>query len=205
MAKPCSILDCGRPTKAKGYCISHYERLLQHGDPLGGRTSPGEPMRWIHEVALFHTSEGCLHWPYGKYDNGYGTVKSDGKNVPASRYVCELAHGAPPTPEHEAAHNCGKGHEGCIAPGHLEWKTHAENMADKLIHGTHNRGERHTLAKLTEDDVRIILSLKDTETQASLAKRFGVCRHNIAHIHTGRSWAWLSDLSNTRSQSSPGL
>jgi hypothetical protein len=131
--KSCSI--CGKPHEAKGYCRSHYERLFRYGDPQGGRTSRGEPLRFIQEVALQHTSDECLTWPYGKARDGYGMVWIDGRKVIASRYVCKRAHGAPPTPKHEAAHSCGKGHEACIAQGHLSWKTPAENAADKLVHG----------------------------------------------------------------------
>jgi hypothetical protein len=165
---------------------------MRHGDPLGGRVPYGEPMRWIHEVALLHTAEGCLPWPFGKSANGYGVVKVGGETVLVHRYVCELAHGAAPTPGHEAAHSCGKGHEGCTAPGHLEWKTPTQNQADRLEHGTHSRGERSARAKLTEDDVRIIISLKGAETRVSLAARFGVSQQAIYRIQIGRTWAWLT-------------
>lgn len=145
--KVCSIPDCGKTVTARGYCWSHSNRIRKHGDPLGGRTPNGDPLRFIHEVAMAHTGDECLTWPYAKKSGGYGTVYIDGKHVRANRYVCELANGAPPTPKHESAHSCGKGHEACIAPGHLSWKTHAENMADKFIHGTNKcrRRERHGL------------------------------------------------------------
>lgn len=190
----CSIPDCGKAHEAKGYCSAQYERLCRHGDPFGGGTSPGDPLRFIHESAVLHASDECLPWPFGKGPAGYaGMVLIDGKKVLASRYVCELVNGPPPTPEHEAAHSCGKGHEACIAPGHLVWKTHAENEADKLIHGTHGRGERNSKAKLTEAAVREILSLKGKETNPNLASRFGVVPQTISNIHTGRSWSWITE------------
>jgi hypothetical protein len=149
-------------------------------------------MRWVHEVALRHDGEGCLTWPFSDNGDGYGSLKVGGKTVRANRYICELAHGKPPTPEHEAAHSCGKGHEGCISPIHLGWKTHAENCADKLLHDTHNRGERHGLARLTEADVLQIMALKGVESQNKLAKRFGVTHGAIGEIHQGRNWSWLT-------------
>jgi hypothetical protein len=187
--KTCSISNCGKAPHAKGYCSSHYDRLRKHGDPLGGGTSRGEPMRFVHEVALRHIGDECLIWPFGS--DGYGKLWVEGKVVGAYRYICELVNGPPPTPEHEAAHNCGKGHLGCISPGHLEWKTHAENEADKLEHGTHNRGERHGCAKLSEAAVLEILALKGVESQRNLAKRFMISQTTISYIHAGRSWAWL--------------
>lgn len=189
--KICAAPDCGKLHYGKGYCYAHYERLKRHGNPLGGRTPNGEPLRFIHEVALNHVGDGCLTWPFGKISSGYGMVWVDDKMARAHRYVCELVHGSPPTPEHEAAHRCGKGHEGCIAPGHLIWKTSAENKADMLLHGTRARGERHGCVKLTEAAVREILTLKGIETQSKLAARFGVDPTTISYIHTGRSWAWL--------------
>ncbi|MBX5089334.1 hypothetical protein [Rhizobium lentis] len=186
----CSIPDCGKPHHCKGYCDAHYTRLRRHGDPLSGRTPDGEATRWVHEVALLHTSDDCLKWPFGK--NGYARVRIDGKKVIANRYVCELAHGAPPSAEHEAAHSCGKGHEACISPGHLSWKTHKENMADRLVHGTLRRGERHGCAKLTENDARMILALKDEIPRRKLAEKYGVSRGTIGNIHAGRGWTFLS-------------
>lgn len=168
----------------------HYRRLLKHGDPLCGGTLHGDPMRFIHEVALRHTSEDCLLWPYAR-SVGYGQLRVDGKHIRAHRYICELVHGAPPTPEHEAAHSCGNGDDGCIAPGHLDWKTHAENEADKLVHGTHSRGERHGHATLTEPEARQILALKGIVSQRKLGDRFGVSHQTIGKIHAGENWSWL--------------
>jgi hypothetical protein len=149
-------------------------------------------MRFIDEVALRHTGGECLIWPFSKNCKGYGRVWVDGKHFLASRYICELVNGPPPTPAHEAAHSCGKGHEACIAPGHLEWKTHAENMADKMVHGTSNRGERNGQVKITEAQAREILALKGKETQSKLAERFLVSRSLISRIHAGDCWGWLA-------------
>jgi hypothetical protein len=188
----CSIPDCGKSHYANGYCSSHNHRFRKHGDPLGGRAPNGESLRFIHEVAIFHTGDECLAWPFCKISDGYGTIRIDGKAAYAHRYICELVRGTPPTPEHEAAHSCGKGHEGCISPIHLDWKTTAQNQADRLEHGTHNRGERHGLSKLVEAEAREIIALKGVETQRKLAKRFGVSQPTISEIHAGKKWAWLS-------------
>lgn len=189
MINLCSI--CGKPARTKGYCNAHYTRLRRHGDPLGGRTSPGEPIRFVHEVALHHTGGGCLKWPFGKNKDGYGQLWIDGKLAVASRYVCKLVRGAPPTPDHEAAHSCGKGHEACIAPGHMSWKTNVENQSDRLEHGTHTRGERSVHAKLTQATVIEILTMKGIESQRVIAARFGVAPQTVSSIQRGKSWAWV--------------
>ncbi|MHC2298143.1 hypothetical protein ACVJBD_002349 [Rhizobium mongolense] len=187
----CSIPNCGKSLHCKGFCRGHYERLLKHGDPLGGEKSPRELRRFIQEVVLPYDGSDCLAWPYGKDSKGYGAIWIDGRTLVAPRYVCELVHGAPPTPEHECAHSCGKGHEGCISPEHLSWKTVVENKADRLIHGTHVRGERNIKVKLTEDQVREIRRLKGVRTQGDLALEYGVGQTAISKIHCGISWSWL--------------
>src|SRR5690349_13216798 len=166
----CSIPDCGKPAHAKDYCNAHYRRFKQHGNPFGGRTPKGEPLRWIQEVALCHVGDDCLMWPFSKDRHGYGQAVVDGRHLIASRYICELVHGTPPTPRHDAAHSCGKGHDACVAPGHLSWKTRAANMEDMLIHDTHRRGERNFNAKLTEAAVIQIIAMKGKESQSKLAK-----------------------------------
>lgn len=188
----CSIPDCGKPVKSRGWCDPHYKRWRRHRDPLGGGTSPGEALAFI-EKALASDTEECINWPFARCPKGYGRVFVDGRFKGSSRVVCERAHGAPPTPQHEAAHNCGKGHEGCVNPRHLRWATSTENQADKLKHGTINRGERHGHAKLTRCDVREIRRcLTNGESQHSIACKFAVSRSAIRDIVIGKSWWWLS-------------
>ncbi|MGN7750604.1 hypothetical protein [Sinorhizobium sp. 22678] len=133
-------------------------------------------------------------------------MTKDGERGIVSRFLCEDTKGAPPTPKHEAAHSCGNGKFGCVTKRHISWKTPAENQADRLAHGTHNRGERCGTSKLTEREAREILSLKGKESQRSIAKRFGIIQQTVSQIHSKKTWAWLSAeeainsaLSRTRS------
>lgn len=183
----CSVPNCGKKHKALGFCANHFYRLKRHGDPLSGKTPDGEPLRFVHEVASNYQGGDCLHWPFCKDEKGYGLLKVNGKMMPASRYVCTLAHGEPP-PKHDAAHSCGKGHLGCVNPNHLSWKTRAANMADKIAHGTRQCGERGTGAKLTEHSVRKILHMKGKTTLREIALVFGVSKSTICAIHKGLTW-----------------
>lgn len=140
----CSIPNCGKPVYGHGWCCGHNRRWRLYGSPLGGRTTPGELLRYYTETVLPHADKtNCLAWPFGRSTKGYGKIWIDGRSFIVSRLACEAINGPPPTPEHEAAHNCGKGHEGCVNPLHVRWATRTENFADKLIHGTSNRGARH--------------------------------------------------------------
>ena len=70
----------------------------------------------------------------------------------------------------------------------LAWGTQAENIADRELHGTTARGEQQGLAVLSEDQVREIIAKRGTETQDSLAARFGVSKSQTANIHQNRQW-----------------
>jgi hypothetical protein len=192
--KACSVDGCkGNADRsargANGWCGAHYQRWWRHGDPLSGRTPWGEPERYYREVVLPYDGAECLIWPYALSNGGYGLI--GGKIV--ARLVCEDANGLPPTDDHEAAHSCGRGGEACVTKRHLSWKTHGENEADKLAHGTHNRGERHGLAKLTEPEVRQILALKGTKSQSEIAEQFGVVQQQVSRIHRKVDWNWLEE------------
>lgn len=196
--KACSVEGCKgnahwRARGGNGLCSPHKLRLKRHGDPLGGRTARGELMRFIHDVAVRYEGADCLSWPFGKNENGYGIVMVSGRHAKASRYICSLVKGNPPTPEHEAAHSCGKGHLGCVNPNHLEWKTTSQNQMDRVSHGTSNRGERHYRSKITEAEVLEIRHLRGIKKQREIAEMFGVSNKFVCDIQTGKSWAWLQD------------
>jgi hypothetical protein len=103
--------------------------------------------------------------------------------------VCEETHGPAPSPQHEAAHSCGNGSNGCVTKGHLSWKTPTENNADRLIHGTSNRGEQHPMVKLSEDAVRLIY--RDSRTYEVIAADHAISFVTVSDIKRRRSWFWL--------------
>lgn len=194
--KPCAVKGCEKNSHSSsfgkvGYCYSHYARLRRHGEPLAGRVSPGEPATFYEEVVLNHDRSECLFWGFAKSSRGYGKIWVDGKMEYVHRLVCEAVHGPAPTSDHQAAHSCGNGHLGCVAKNHLSWKRPIQNHADKVEHGTLVRGEKHKMAKLTEDQARQVLSLKGIEPQSLTAKRFGVCRQTISKIQSGETWKVL--------------
>lgn len=186
----CSINGCNRKTNCRGWCEAHYTRWRRYGDPCGGRTALGEPLRFLlSETAVACSSDDCLTWPYKRGSHGYGIVLIDGQRQYAHRIICEAAHGPAPSDRHEAAHSCGKGHEGCINPRHLRWATPKENCADTLIHGTHNRGERNGAAKLTEAAVRHIR--QSGRNSRELSEKYGVVPATVRAVRRGANWAWL--------------
>lgn len=186
----CSIADCGKPHYAKGWCWRHYLRQRRHGDPLKGGTTLGEPQAFLQNVALPYQGDECLVWPFCRTPKGYGEVRLNGRSRFVHRVVCEAIHGPPPTARHEAAHSCGNGHLGCVAPRHLRWATHAENRLDMIAHQRSLRGTRNPHARLTPADVRIIRKM-DGQNQHQIARLFGVHPNTINAILRRRNWKWL--------------
>lgn len=189
--KLCSVKGCEGIVDARGLCRSHYKRKMRHGDPLfsTGHAPRGALQAFFRDKVLSCESDDCLIWPFSR--GGYPKMSHEGKRLFVHRLVCEARHGPPPTKRHQAAHTCGKGHEGCVNPKHLRWATVRENVADTITHGTRNRGERHGAAKLTEDQVREIRALKGRYTQKEVADMFSVSAAAVSDIMRRTNWAWL--------------
>jgi hypothetical protein len=189
----CSIPECCNPAQKRGWCGAHYQRWHRHGDTLTGkplRPSPGSRMGWVEDHANYQDDD-CLRWPFCYEPNGYGQISDGGVNTSANRIMCELAHGPAPSPQYESAHNCGKGHEGCLNPNHLRWSLPVENQADRIIHGTDVRGEKNVHAKVKEDDVREIRRLYGAVGPTALVRRYGISKTAVMKIHKRENWAWL--------------
>lgn len=177
----CLIDGCHRKARSKGLCSAHRRRERRNGSPhVVIRPNNGECREWL-EKHVRHTKEDCLIWPYSRGSNGYGP----------SRLMCEMAHGEPPTLDHQAAHSCGSGHLGCVNPSHLRWATRQENAAEMVEHGRSQRGEVNFNAMLAEDEVRSIRKLIGETSMRRIAQRYGVSPSTIADIAHGRTWAWL--------------
>lgn len=193
--RACGVLGCNRNSHyaaggARGWCRAHYRRAYKYGDAGAGHSFKGDALRWLNDH-LSHDGVDCLEWPFARDSAGYGQINHDGVVKYVHRFICEVLYGSPPDGRFQAAHTCGKGHEACCNPKHLRWATGVENAADKWQHGTLPIGECHHAAKLTEDQVRRIRSLKGSMTQRRIGALFGVSEDAVGDIHRGINWAWL--------------
>lgn len=133
-----------------------------------------------------YVGDDCLIWPMkgcdGKHYPLFGHL---GKMYLAHRFMCQLAHGDPPTPKHQAAHSCGRGLLGCVNPRHLSWKTNGENQLDRTIMGLRtkpdNPGGQH--GKLTEDQIERIRQVRGKMLVKDIAKELGCCTGTINYWH----------------------
>lgn len=133
----------------------------------------GKAIKWLQENAAYD-GDNCLTWPFGKCE-GYGMFGVNGDHWYAHRFMCKLVHGEPPTPAHVAAHECGKGHLGCVNPKHLSWKTISENQKDRSKHGTSD-GAKGPYALISIETINEMRALAGRMSQREMARRFNVKR-----------------------------
>lgn len=135
-------------------------------------------MAWIRDH-LTYPHDYCLIWPFARARQGYGSFGRADKYIYAHRYICELVHGAPPD-GYQAAHSCGRGHEGCVNPRHLSWKSPADNQLDRV--------PRIGRTKLNAAQALEIRNLKGREHVTETALWFGVTEANVRQIQSGKIW-----------------
>lgn len=195
----CSVEGCERPFYAYEWCRPHWKRWWRHGDvqadvpirEVGPRAPDGEPLAWLIEAVKIETDE-CILWPYSVREYGYGIVRWKGKCWRAYHVALLLVGRELPKKPLEIRHLCGR--HGCVNPRHLKVGTAKENQADKLIHGTHNRGERQWQHKLTEQGVREIRALIAQGIKyEDIAAQYDVSRTTISHIRHRKAWAHVTE------------
>ena len=158
---------------------------------MGKRTANGAPLEFIMETALRWDSDECLHWPYASI-KGYGVLAYNGKRWLAHRLVCRISHGPSPDEANDAAHECGKGHLGCVNPKHLKWKSRSDNISDKILHGTHKSGDAHWNFRVTPEVTEAILAMKGKASQRRIGEKFGVSQMTVSRIHSGKAAVCLN-------------
>ena len=81
----------------------------------------------------------------------------------------------------------------CVKPDHLFLGTQHDNLKDAAAKGRMIRGSAHYNAKLTEEDVRRIRSLREAGTPATgLCQQYGISFLTVWRILHRKTWAWLT-------------
>lgn len=140
---------------------------------------------------------GCFIWDGYVNEKGYGRTQFEGKLWLAHRLAWKFAYGICPD-DKMVCHKCDI--PSCINPEHLFLGTAAENNEDRDRKGrwTHNKGEKHGMAKLTESDVIDIRQcLKDGIELETIAAGWGVTKSMIGLIKNGRNWKHLGGKIHT--------
>lgn len=131
------------------------------------------------------TECGCHIWLGGQC-RGYGTVSINGRSMRAHRVAWENVNGKIPKGLH-VLHRCDM--PPCINPEHLFLGTDADNARDKVNKNRSNKGTKHPLNKLTENQVMEIRS--SSGTQVSIARRYGIDQAHVSQIKLRKRWKHL--------------
>jgi len=119
---------------------------------------------------------------------GYRMVGLCRGGLVSGRYVHRLVLEAfigPCPPGQEACHRLGLRADNRLSE--LRWDTKAANQADRVTHGTDQRGERNACAVLSTRDVVTIRA--SPLSQRVLARQFGVQQQSISKIKTRIRWS----------------
>lgn len=107
-----------------------------------------------------------------------------------NRVIALTFHGPPPSPKHHAAHE--DGNKANNHKDNIRWKTRTENEADKIRHGTSNRGVRNGQAQITEATARLILAdLRAGIRVRDVNIKYNLSRSHASAIKSGRLWKHL--------------
>ena len=129
------------------------------------------------------TASGTRGVLYGRFSVGPARTR-----IKAMAHVWAYKHWNGPIPEGMwVLHRCDNGT--CVNPDHLFLGTHQDNEDDKSQKGRRPIGEQHALAKLTEKQVRDIMS--DRRLHREIATDYGIHKSSVSHIKTKRGWRHL--------------
>jgi hypothetical protein len=160
---------------------------------LGKRSPRGAPDRVKFETHFVKKSRHeCWIWTsrigtsgYGRFTMGYA---KSGRQTNAHRAAYAIYVG--PVPDHLlVCHKCDV--RACVNPSHLFLGTPLDNMKDMIRKGRGklvqpHYGERNGLAKLDANKVRAIR--RSEETDAALARKYGVSHPALASARRGETW-----------------
>lgn len=128
---------------------------------------------------------GCVLYMGAIANTGYGAFTVGRKNFSAHRVAYAMHHGEVPD-DLQVRHLCHV--RRCCAKDHLATGTQIDNEKDKVAAGRQATGERLPQTKLTANQVvEVVRLLGSGVRQKDVARRFGVCKGTISHIHTGRN------------------
>lgn len=126
----CSIQECSKKHRARGWCSGHYQKWATYGDPLG----MAESKKSSASVGLFwkkvdkKVPSGCWVWTGYLDENGYGRYRRQGKRAYAHRESYEQMIGSIPDGM-LLDHTCHN--PSCVNPKHLRIADHAINMQNR--------------------------------------------------------------------------
>jgi len=125
----------------------------------------------------------CWVWTSETIKQGYGRFWMKGGPILAHRASILLSEGK--MPDQDVLHKCDN--PKCVRPDHLFLGSHSDNMKDMIEKERQRRGDSSPVAVVNSQQVQEIRSSK--ETNAYLAKVYGIDSSQISRIRNHKSWS----------------
>lgn len=148
--------------------------------------------RRVDALTRFHESYipvpmcGCWIWIGTERGWGYGGIQVNHVNIFAHRYSYLIHKGEIPVGMF-VCHKCDV--RFCVNPDHLFLGTRDDNMRDMVEKNRQSKGSRHTISKITEQDVLRIREMREHGMKLSeIAKTFGISFQSVHLIAARKQW-----------------
>lgn len=152
----------------------------------GPKTRQAAQDRFLSKIDLGGDDE-CWPWNGNRTPKGYGSFSLNRRMVAAHRVSWTIFVGPIPDGLH-VLHACDTPF--CVNPKHLFLGTNQDNIDDKVAKRRQARGETHSRAILTEDQVREIRyrARNETISHKELGHQYGVSKATISGIVSRKNW-----------------
>ena len=151
------------------------------------------------KVVRGESTDACWVWTGSKSSKGYGNFNVNRSTQSSHRisyrlHVGEIGEGL------IICHTCDN--PACVNPDHLFTGTHLDNVTDKMDKGRDRYGNQKGIAnassRLSEEDVRYIVTLLPSMTNVAISKLIGKVTHaSVSLIRRGKSWSHITGITST--------
>lgn len=173
--------------------------LCEEWKPIAGFagyevSSHGRVCSWRVAGGKGGTSDvGRLLKPYSKSGYCYVNLRRDGKTVACAVHRLVLEAFVGPCPPGMEARHFPDATRSNNALRNLSWGTKEENAADKQVHGTVLRGERHNMARMSEAQAaEVKRRLRQGERPVTIARDMALTYPQVWQVACGKTWRHVS-------------
>ena len=151
-----------------------------------------QPKERFEQSYMPEPNTGCWIWIATLQRQGYGVLSINCKTIRAHRLSYELHKGPIPLGL-LACHSCDN--RWCVNPDHIFLGTAKDNTTDMIKKNRNIKGQAHSWAKLTEQDIidiRAMFNKNPDTNKTSVSKLYNVSCPHIHDIVKRRCWKHLN-------------